>query len=142
MTLADYLRSMRDRRWKPGTLDCGVFMADWVQARTGVDPIADVRGTYDRERQFLRILRREGGFEASCAARLAAVGWRETQKPTAGDVIVVMAPYAVRRGETQYRPTGGLFVGADMHAVMTSDLGLVVVKKELLPLIRAWTFHG
>ena len=142
MTLAEYLRSMRDRRWKPGTLDCGVFMADWVRERMGVDPIADVRGTYDSERQFLRILRREGGFEASCAARLKAVGWKETKIPKAGDVIVVMAPYAVRRGETQRRPTGGLFVGTDMHAVMTSDLGLVVVKKELLPLIRAWTFHG
>ena len=58
MTLAEYLRSMNKRRWKPGTLDCGVFMADWVRERMGVDPIADVRGTYDSERQFLRILRR------------------------------------------------------------------------------------
>jgi hypothetical protein len=142
MTLAEYLRSMRDRRWKPGTLDCGVFMADWVRERMGVDPIADVRGTYDSERQFLRILRREGGFEASCAARLKAAGWQETKNPTAGDVIVVMAPYAERRGKKQYRPTGGLFVGTNMHGVMTSDLGLVVVKGEMLPLVKAWTFNG
>jgi hypothetical protein len=142
MTLAEYLRSMRDRRWKPGTLDCGVFMADWVRERMGVDPIADVRGTYDSERQFLRILRREGGFETSCAARLAAVGWKETKNPKAGDVIIVMAPYAERRGKTQRRPTGGLFVGVNMHGVMTSDLGLVVVKGEMLPLIKAWTFNG
>jgi hypothetical protein len=140
MKHAEYLASMRGRRWRPGTLDCGVFMADWVRERMGADPIADVRGTYNSERQFLRILRREGGFEASCAARLAAAGWRETMNPKSGDVILVMAPYAVRRGTTQRRPTGGLFAGLDMHAVITSDMGLVVAKGALLPLVKAWTF--
>jgi hypothetical protein len=75
--IADYLASSRKRRWQPGVLDCGVFMADWVVLLTGRDPIADVRGTYTSERQFLRIIRREGGFEASCAARLRAFGFRE-----------------------------------------------------------------
>jgi hypothetical protein len=63
MTLSEYLATLARRRWQPGTLDCGVFMADWLVACGHPDPIADVRGSYDSERGFLRILRREGGFE-------------------------------------------------------------------------------
>src|SRR6266403_456887 len=94
--LADYLASLRQRRWQPGVLDCGVFMADWVMLLCGRDPIADVRGSYRSEKQFLRIVRREGGFEAACAARLARVGFSETEFPIAGDLMTVLAPFAQR----------------------------------------------
>jgi hypothetical protein len=92
--LANYLATLRHRRWQPGQLDCGVFMADWVVALCGRDPIADVRGTYTTEKQFLRIVRREGGFEVAWASRLARVGFRETAAPAAGDIVTVLAPFA------------------------------------------------
>jgi hypothetical protein len=136
MTLAQYLASVSNVRWKVRDSDCGVFMADWIRELTGRDPIADIRGTYKNERQMLRIIRAEGGFEASCAVRLAAVGMRETDAPKDGDVVNVMAPYAKRRGKVQSRATGGLFVGG-LQAVMTSDMGLVIAP---LPLLKAWTF--
>jgi hypothetical protein len=136
-SLSDYLAAMAGRRWRPGVLDCGVFMADWVCAVTGIDPIADVRGSYTTERQFLRILRREGGFEQSCARRLAAVGYVETSRPGAGDIVTVLAPYAVRRGKIQQRPTGAIGVDQTRRAVMTSDLGLVIAP---LPTRRAFTY--
>jgi hypothetical protein len=54
MTLSDYLDLLRSRRWQPGILDCGVFMADWVLQVCGRDPIADVRGSYTTEMPVLR----------------------------------------------------------------------------------------
>jgi Domain of unknown function (DUF6950) len=139
LALPDYLASLRLKRWQPGVLDCGVFMADWVREITGRDPIADVRGCYATERQFLRILRREGGFAASCVARLKAVGFRETATPGAGDLALVLAPYAIRRGKTQRRPTGAICVAADRFAVVTSDLGLVIAGRDQLPPLQAFT---
>ena len=134
---------MRHRRWQPGALDCAVFMADWALLSGLSDPIADVRGTYDSETGFLRILRREGGFTASCGRRLAAIGLAETGSPDAGDFAVVLAPYARRRGQIQRRPTGALCVSADRCAVITSDMGLVIAGRQELPLVKAWAVsHG
>lgn len=124
--MGDYLASLAGRRWRPGVLDCGVFMADWVFAITGIDPIADVRGRYQTERQFLRIVRAEGGFEQACARRLAGCGFVETLQPAAGDIAMVLAPYAVRRGRIQTRTTGAIAVDGTRRAVITSDLGLVI----------------
>jgi len=115
-------------------------MADWLMLVTGVDPIADVRGSYSTEKQFMRIVRREGGFEASCAARLAAIGMHETSTPVSGDIMTVLAPYAVRRGEIQRRPTGAICVDKNMAAIVTVDLGIVIASDDRLPMIRAWTF--
>lgn len=140
--LSDYLASLRNRKWQPGILDCVVFMADWVVMRCGRDPIADVRGTYSTERQFLRMVRREGGFEAGCASRLSVVGFEETATPTQGDIMTVLAPYAVRRGKVQTRPTGAICVSSAMRAVITSDIGVVIAGNDRLPMLKAWTFRG
>ena len=115
-------------------------MADWVLQLTGIDPIADVRGRYHSERQFRRILRKEGGFEQACADRLARAGFVETATPLAGDVVVVLAPYAQRRGVIQRRPTGAIAASDRMRAVATSDLGIVIADRSALPDVRAWHY--
>lgn len=137
--LADYLASLRHRRWRPGQLDCGVFMADWVVALCGRDPIADVRGTYTTEKQFLRIVRREGGFEVACAARLMRAGFRETGAAAAGDLMTVLAPFARRRDRILRRPTGAIAVSETLRAVITSDLGVVIADQVALPTLKVWT---
>lgn len=139
MTLAEYFRSVASKRWRVGTMDCAVFMADWVREVTGLDPIADVRGKYATDKQMWKIVRAEGGFEASCAARLAAVGLNETESPKHGDILVVDAPYKQRRGKNICHPVGSIFADG-MHFVMTPDLGLVGARNDQLPLLKAWTF--
>ena len=142
VSLKAYLAALVDRGWRPGALDCGVFMADWVWAVRGVDPIADVRGSYSTEREFRRILRREGGFEKSCAVRLARVGYTPTEAPAASDLAVVLAPFAVRGGKILRRPTGAICVSEKLSAVMTSDLGVVIADNKLLPVIKAYHHNG
>lgn len=54
-----------------GVHDCCLFAADCVQARTGRDPAADLRGAYRSERGALRVLARIGGL-AGAGARCGA----------------------------------------------------------------------
>lgn len=58
-----------------GVHDCALYAADCVQACTGTDPAADLRGRYSTERGAARLIRRvagEGGLAALASARLGA----------------------------------------------------------------------
>lgn len=141
-SLAVYLASLRWRKWKPGALDCGIFMSDWMVSRGAPDPMADIRGTYDSERKFLRILRREGGFVNCCSARFGRIGMTETMSPKIGDLVAVTAPYAERGGKIKRRPTGAIAISENMRVVATPDMGIVVVTSDHLPTLKAWTWNG
>lgn len=141
-SLSLYLGSLRERTWQPGVLDCGIFMADWIVSCGVRDPIADLRGTYASERQFLRIIRREGGFLRCCASRLARIGMVETEEPRPGDLVAVMAPFAERRGRIQRRPTGAIAFDGKLCAVVTSDMGVVIAGNDALPKLKVWTLQN
>lgn len=138
--LADYLASLRNTRFQPGVLDCGIFLADWAMRCGLSDPIADLRGAYANEKGYLRIIRREGGFVECCSRRLARIGMVETTQARSGDLAIVLAPYAARRGSIQRRPTGAVVVDDVRRAVVTSDIGLVIALEKDLPVMKAWTF--
>lgn len=140
--LKRYFAELGRRRWQPGVLDCATLVADWAMLRGLADPIADLRGRYGNERQFMRIIRREGGLRACSAARLAAIGMVEASAPQRGDILLVEAPYAVRRGQVQRRPTCAIAADADVRAVITSDRGLVLARESMLPTLAVWAFGG
>ena len=81
---------VRQRRRMPfawGVQDCGLWAADCVQAVTGEDIAADLRGTYKDEQGAARVLKRLGGVAGIAAARLGpAVGPSSAQ---IGDVVLV-----------------------------------------------------
>lgn len=139
MTLQEYFGAVLRKTWAPGAWDCSTFMADWVVKVTGLDPISDVRGTYFSEREFLRIVAREGGFIAACHSRLTAVGMRPAAVPVAGDIVAVDAPYSAG-GRIRRRPVGAICAAPGCYAVVTSDIGLVMDSADRLPLLKAWTF--
>lgn len=135
--LSRYLDGMATRRWQPGVLDCGVFMADWARLVCGCDPIADVRGSYDSVEQYEEILAREHGLIRSVANRLRAVGYfRTALRPAAGDIAVVQAPYGQDKGHILNRPTGAICVNEELRAVITSDLGVVISELSTLRAYR------
>ena len=133
-----YLASFERCKWKAGELDCGVFIAGWVKELTGFDPISDVRNGYSTERQFLRILRREGGFVRSFSLRLIRSGFVETLSPRQGDVAAVLAPCRSRSGN-RLLPTGAICLDHTWRAVMTADSGLVLARSSALPSIKVYT---
>jgi hypothetical protein len=136
--LNEYLGSIGERPWQPGVLDCGIFIADWVKILTGIDPIADVRGTYSSEEEFDRILDREGGFLKSCSKRIRRVGFVRTMTAEVGYPAVVMAPFRFNGLEVDRRPTGAICVTTNLRAVITSDMGVVIAGNDRLPLVRAF----
>lgn len=65
------LAERRLRAFEWGVHDCCLFVCDAVQAMTGHDPAADVRG-YRTERDAARLVKRLGGLRAIGAARFGA----------------------------------------------------------------------
>ena len=73
---------------RPAT-DCCFFVADYVLKRTGVDPAADLRGSYCSALGALRKMRMWGGFETMWRVHMALAGFNITKAPEMGDVGVV-----------------------------------------------------
>lgn len=53
-----------------GAQDCALFAADCADACTGVDPAADLRGTYSDAAGAARVVAELGGLAAIAAARM------------------------------------------------------------------------
>jgi hypothetical protein len=87
--LLEHLRAAMARPFARPHDDCCFFVADFVRARTGIDPAADLRGSYSTERQALRLIRRWGDFMTMWKVHMALAGFNETRAPVAGDVGVV-----------------------------------------------------
>jgi len=112
-----------------GQWDCCMLLANWVRENTGVDPAADLRGTYHSEFGWRRILAREGAMVEVVRKRLLAAGLTETAPGEAirledvpeiirgfraGDLAVVMIP--------SVGPTGAIFTGRGFAAKLDSGL--------------------
>lgn len=90
MTLAEFLSeaSRKGVVWADQH-DCCMWLADWVLAKTGVDPGARLRGRYRTATGCLRVLRQEGGVLALVSRCAVAAGLPRTDEPRAGDIGVV-----------------------------------------------------
>jgi len=70
--------------------DCAMWVADWVLKVTGVDPAADLRGTYTNEVGAARQIIRWGGYVSMWRVHMATAGFNTTTFPQEGDVGVVL----------------------------------------------------
>lgn len=66
-----------------------MFVADWVEKASGIDPAADLRGTYANAAGALRQTRHWGDFETMWRVHMAFAGFNTTAEPQPGDVGVV-----------------------------------------------------
>jgi hypothetical protein len=69
-----------------------MFCASWVAEVTGIDPAADLRGTYQDAAGAHRVLEVAGGIVAFAKSRLEPLGFVPTDSPSDGDLGVVRAP--------------------------------------------------
>lgn len=70
-----------------GQHDCCLWAADVVQALTGIDPAAALRGQYANERSAQRLVRQLGGLAAIASAALGQP--TKASFATVGDVLLV-----------------------------------------------------
>jgi len=61
--LNEYLDKVRQRRFRPGSHDCGMYAAAWVKAASGFDHGKPFRGKY-RSMDAGRVLLADAGFES------------------------------------------------------------------------------
>jgi len=64
--------------------DCGLFLADWWQECHGVDPAADLRGTYNSEQEKIAIVHGRGGILRVVSGYAEAVGAERTRELAPG----------------------------------------------------------
>lgn len=72
MHLPDYIAAHLGKPFRYGRLDCVLFAARWIQARTGHDPLAGLP-PWHSERTALRVIGRVGGLEAAMDARFQRI---------------------------------------------------------------------
>ncbi|MDM0086747.1 MULTISPECIES: hypothetical protein [unclassified Variovorax] len=137
MTGANLDAFIAERRSRPFEYfhhDCVLIAAEWVIAKTGTDPLSDLRaagGIYDRRNLLtaLRLVRSSGGFEAVASARLGAA--HAGLMAQRGDVVLA------RSGRRVGRVSGYSFgICTGSHLVVPGDDRL-----EFLPLtagVASW----
>ena len=102
--LSDWLAAQRGRPFEWGRNDCVLFAAGAVQAMTGRDPAADVRGTWSTRIGALRALKEQS------ARGVADVVWFEEIEPAhamRGDLVLARQSLGVCIGRV------AMFVGED-----------------------------
>lgn len=121
--LRDTLARYRGATVVCGSLDCGTLWADAVLAVTGVDRLAEFRGTYDTEDGALRALAKAGFASAS---------------QLADALFTPVLPGDLHRGDLGFAPsimTTPLASPAILdagHAITVGPAGLVAVPRSLV----------
>lgn len=133
--LAEYLARVSDRGFAYGSLDCCIFMADWVMACGLPDPMADRRGRYASLSDYEAQMREEGGILKSCLRRFRGIGLHRTGSPGVGDVCLVKVPVVTGACAVALGATGAIRATERFCAVITADAGLVMAE---MPIISAW----
>lgn len=95
MTLLEFLQLPHRFRWggKDGIDDdCLTFLASYIAAMIGVDPAADLRGTYRTEDQAHEIVTEYGGMVPFVAAKVEPDLAYRVGTPETGDIAIIRAP--------------------------------------------------
>jgi hypothetical protein len=71
--------------------DCTTFTASWLRTLCGVDPAADLRGTYATAEEANAIVARAGGIVGLVGHRIEPLGWQRTDDPQDGAIGIVSA---------------------------------------------------
>ena len=113
--LTAYLAGISRRPFQQGRHDCALFTGGGVEAMTGADPFARVRGRYTTTRGGLRIMRRMGYYNH--VAYLASL-FAAAKAPLIGDIAIF---------ETDEGPAVGLYHGHGVYALTETGVGVIPV---------------
>lgn len=92
MNIHEFLAQPREFCW--GGVDgddCMTFCASWIANLIGVDPAADLRGSYHTEFGAGRLISSYGGLVPLTAKLIEPLGFIRTTDPQPGDVGIIKA---------------------------------------------------
>jgi hypothetical protein len=123
MSLAEYLRSLEDRKRQAGIHDCVTLCADWAVSCGRADPMEPWRGAYFSEVEAEELIADAGGLRALFATGMEAAGIPSADGPQSGDIGVVSL-----MGEE----AGAIFTGKRWVFVPERGLGFVSLDAECI----------
>lgn len=129
--LSRFLNAAKARPFAWGEFDCLLWLADWVAERTGIDPAADLRGTYATLLGAARIVKGAGSMSRLVDSRLATIGAARASVPQRGAIAVVEV--AGDGGEHFGDEAGAILLGGS--AALLSQTGLIVAD---VPIVTTW----
>ncbi|MHC2573964.1 DUF6950 family protein [Rhizobium leguminosarum] len=87
--LEAFIAENNKRGWRPGEVDCCMFLASWAIWRGHPDPAAQLRGTYSDEAGFRSIVTEAGGVVPVVQRCIESIGGRLVDRPKHGVVGVI-----------------------------------------------------
>ncbi len=88
-TLEEFLAAYREKPWRPGQVDCCLFLAAWAIWLGHRDPAEHLRETYDSEEGFNAIIERAGSVPSLVGSCVTAIGGKRIQRPLPGAIGVI-----------------------------------------------------
>lgn len=131
LVLSAMLRAQKDQPFQYGTNDCLMFPADVVNALTGTDVAADVRGTYSTYEEATAIIAAAGGIEELISARLGFTGSRQVLTAKRGDVVIMKTVYGIM---------GGVVDDSGQRIAVPMDDQQTLVRFPLTKAWRVWSY--
>lgn len=83
--------------WQPGKVDCLLMLADYAIALGHPDPAAHLRGTYETDEGFERIIERAGSVTALVGGCATAINAKRVQRPLCGAIGVIGSSTNIHR---------------------------------------------
>lgn len=117
-----------------GRFDCLLWLADLIVEQRGIDPAAELRGTYATLLSAAKIVKQAGGMMALVDARVRGFNIAKTKTPQRGDIVVV--PVAGLGVQPFDGLAGGILLGGTV-ALLCQD-GVLFNKLEESPPVAAW----
>ncbi|MBD9635973.1 hypothetical protein IB277_06650 [Ensifer sp. ENS07] len=96
-TLAEFLRAYGEKPWRPGQVDCCMFLAAWAIWLGHTDPAAHLRGSYDCEEGFRSIVDKSGSMTVLVGSCASLIRGRRLQRPVCGAIGVIGSAINVHR---------------------------------------------
>lgn len=112
--LATFLEEAAAEPFRYGSWDCAMTVANWIRARTGIDPAAEYRDRYGSIDEWQALVEREGGLVPIFDRLWLAAGLVRIASPVAGDVGVIPRPIG---------SAGGIRVGDGWAVKAPTGLG-------------------
>ena len=94
--IGEFLDANGRQPWQPGKVDCCIVLADWLIYQGQCDPASHLRGVYDSEDGFRRIIAEAGGLVSVvqfCVRDICI----QVDKPAVGDIGVLGSPNNITR---------------------------------------------
>lgn len=95
--LSSFIAANNALPWNPGTVDCCIVLADWAVWLCHPDPAPHLRGTYDSDDGFRRIIAEAGGAVPVVKRCIDNIDGNLISEPQLGAVGVIGSPHNLDR---------------------------------------------